>query len=94
MRLSAELLKTRVVDLMQIHNLVDWRTQLATLRKMKDAGQVRYIGITHYTASAFGDLASIINREEIDFVQLPYSIDLRDAEQRMPAAGGRSSSRG
>ena len=40
MRRSAELLKVRVIDLMQIHNLVDWRTQLATLRKMKEAGQV------------------------------------------------------
>jgi len=83
MRRSAELLKTRVIDLMQIHNLVDWRTQLATLRKMKEAGQVRYIGITHYTPSAFGDLAGIIEREELDFVQLPYSIDLREAEKRM-----------
>jgi diketogulonate reductase-like aldo/keto reductase len=83
MRRSAELLKTRVIDLMQIHNLVDWRTQLVTLRKMKEAGQVRYIGITHYTPSAFGDLASIVEHEEIDFVQLPYSIDLRDAEKRM-----------
>jgi diketogulonate reductase-like aldo/keto reductase len=83
MRCSAELLKTRVIDLMQIHNLVDWRTQLATLRQMKEAGQVRYIGITHYTPSAFGDLAGIIEREEIDFVQLPYSIDVREAEKRM-----------
>ncbi len=83
MRRSAELLKTRVIDLMQIHNLVDWRTQLATLRKMKEAGQVRYVGITHYTPSAFGDLATIVEREEIDFVQLPYSIDVRDAEKRM-----------
>jgi diketogulonate reductase-like aldo/keto reductase len=83
MRRSAELLKTRVIDLMQIHNLVDWRTQLATLRGMKEAGQVRYIGITHYTPSAFADLAAIIEREEIDFVQLPYSIDVREAEKRM-----------
>jgi diketogulonate reductase-like aldo/keto reductase len=83
MRRSAELLKTRVIDLMQIHNLVDWRTQLATLRKLKEAGQVRYVGITHYTPSAFSDLAGIIEREQIDFVQLPYSIDLRDAEKRM-----------
>lgn len=90
MRRSAELLKTRVIDLMQIHNLVDWRTQLATLRKMKEAGQVRYIGITHYTPSAFADLAGIIEREEIDFVQLPYSIDLRDAEKRtLPLAAER-----
>ena len=83
MRRSAELVKTRVIDLMQIHNLVDWRTQFATLRAMKEAGQVRYIGITHYTPSAFGDLAEIIGREEIDFMQLPYSIDVRDAEKRL-----------
>ncbi|MGH7914240.1 MAG: aldo/keto reductase [Candidatus Binataceae bacterium] len=83
MRRSAELLKARVIDLMQVHNLLDWRTQLATLWAMREAGQVRYIGITHYTASAFGDLARIIEREEIDFVQLPYSIDMRDAEKRL-----------
>lgn len=83
MRRSAELLRTRTIDLMQIHNLVDWPKQLATLRKMKEAGQVRYIGITHYTPSAFADLAGIVEREEIDFVQLPYSIDQREAEQRM-----------
>src|SRR3984893_1063296 len=82
-RRSAELLKTRVIDLMQIHNLVDWQTQLATLRAMKEAGQVRYIGINHYTPSEFGELADIIGREEIDFVQMPYSIDVRDAEKRL-----------
>jgi diketogulonate reductase-like aldo/keto reductase len=90
MRRSFELLKTRVIDLMQIHNLVDWRAQLATLNRMKEAGQVRYVGITHYTPSAFGDLGAIIEREEIDFVQLPFSIDLRDAEKRMlPLAADR-----
>src|SRR5439155_619486 len=47
MRCSAELLRTGVVDLMQIHNLVDWRTHLASLRHMRDAGRIRYIGITH-----------------------------------------------
>lgn len=83
MQRSAELLKTSVIDLMQIHNLVDWRTQLATLHKMKDAGQVRYLGITHYTVSSFGALADVIGREEIDFLQLPYSIDMREAEKRL-----------
>jgi diketogulonate reductase-like aldo/keto reductase len=90
MRRSAELLKSPIIDLMQIHNLVDWRTHLATLRAMKEAGQVRYIGITHYTTSAFGDLAAIMEREEIDFVQLPYSIDVRQAEDRLlPLAADR-----
>jgi diketogulonate reductase-like aldo/keto reductase len=90
MRRSAELMKSTVIDLMQIHNLVDWRTHLSTLRDMKEAGQVRYIGITHYTTSAFGDLAAIMEREDIDFVQLPYSIDVRDAEDRLlPLAADR-----
>jgi diketogulonate reductase-like aldo/keto reductase len=90
MRRSAELLQTRVIDLMQIHNLLDWRTHLATLRRMKEAGQIRYIGITHYTTSALPDLAAIIERDQIDFVQFAYSIDARDAEQRMlPLAADR-----
>jgi aryl-alcohol dehydrogenase-like predicted oxidoreductase len=50
---------------------------------MKEAGHARYIGITHYTPSAFAGLADIIEREELDFVQLPYSIDVRAAEKRM-----------
>ncbi len=83
MRRSAALLRTRVIDLMQVHNLVDWRTQLATLRRMKEAGQVRYIGITHYTPSAFGALADVMAREPVDFVQLPYSIEMREAEARL-----------
>lgn len=68
---------------MQVHNLLDWRTHLKSLRAMKEAGEIRYIGITHYTTSAFRDLAAIIESEQIDFVQLPYSIDVREAERRM-----------
>jgi diketogulonate reductase-like aldo/keto reductase len=52
MRRSAQLLRTEEIDLMQIHNLVDWRTHLATLRRMKEEGRLRYIGITHYTTGA------------------------------------------
>src|SRR5579871_516647 len=83
MRRSAELLGARTIDLMQVHNLLDWRTHVKTLRAMKEAGDIRYIGITHYTTSAFRELAAIIESEEIDFVQLPYSIDVREAERRM-----------
>jgi diketogulonate reductase-like aldo/keto reductase len=90
MKRSAELLRTGVIDLMQIHNLLDWRTHLSTLRRMKEAGQLRYIGITHYTSSALPELAAIIEREQIDFVQLAYSIDVRDAEKRvLPLAADR-----
>ena len=90
MRRCAELLRTSVIDLMQIHNLLDWRTHLATLRRMKEAGEIRYLGITHYTSSALPDLAAIIEREQIDFVQFAYSIDVRDAERRiLPLAADR-----
>jgi diketogulonate reductase-like aldo/keto reductase len=71
------------VDLMQVHNLVDADTHLETLRKWKAAGRIRYIGITHYTASAYGDLAAFLQRPGIDFVQLNYSLAEREAEQRL-----------
>ncbi|SIT47368.1 Aldo/keto reductase [Paraburkholderia ribeironis] len=68
------------VDLMQVHNLLDWRTQLATLRDWKTRGRVRYIGITHYTSSAFGEVASVMRSEKPDFVQINYAADDRAAE--------------
>jgi diketogulonate reductase-like aldo/keto reductase len=88
MRRSAQLLRTEVIDLIQIHNLVDWRTHLATLRRMKEEGRVRYIGITHYTAGALPELARILRTEPgIDFVQLGYSVAARAAEtELMPTA--------
>src|SRR6266852_1022996 len=74
MRRSAELLRSPVIDLIQVHNLLDWRTQLATLRQMKEKGQVRYIGITHYTTGSLPELARILQDEPgIDFVQCAYS---------------------
>lgn len=83
MRHSMGLLRTRTIDLMQIHNLVDWQTHLATLREWKRAGRVRYIGITHYQKAAFPQLGTIMEREDLDFVQLPFSIALPDAEQKL-----------
>ena len=83
MRRSAELLRSEVIDLMQIHNLVDWQTHLKTLRRMKEQGKIRYLGITHYTTGALPELARIIARERVDFVQLGYSIETRDAEARV-----------
>jgi len=81
MRRSAELLKSPVIDLIQVHNLSDWRTQLATLRQMKEHGQVRYIGITHYTTRSLSELSRILQSEPgIDFVQCAYSLGTRDAE--------------
>lgn len=76
-------LRTQRMDLMQVHNLVDWRTHLATLRGWKDQGRVRYIGITHYTASAYGEVESVLRAQKLDFLQINYSIDARDAEKRL-----------
>jgi diketogulonate reductase-like aldo/keto reductase len=91
MRRSAGLLRSPVLDLIQIHNLLDWRTHLATLRRMKEDGQVRYIGITHYTTGSLAELARILETETgIDFVQCGYSLETRDAETRLlPVAAER-----
>lgn len=76
-------LRAQRMDLMQVHNLVDYRTHLATLRRWKAEGKVRYIGVTHYTASAYNELARVIASEELDFVQLNYSLVEREAEKRL-----------
>ncbi|MEJ8859891.1 aldo/keto reductase [Variovorax robiniae] len=76
-------LKTQRMDLMQVHNLVDWRTHLATLRDWKAQGRVRYIGITHYTASAYAEVEAVLRAEKLDFLQINYSLDERTAEKRL-----------
>jgi diketogulonate reductase-like aldo/keto reductase len=76
-------MKCRVIDLMQIHNLVDWKTHLPLLRRWKEEGRIRYIGLTHYQDSSHEALEAIISTEAIDFVQFNYSIFSRHAEQRL-----------
>ena len=71
------------IDLLQVHNLVDWRTQLATLRRLKDAGRVRYIGVTHYTASAYAEVQAVLRAEKLDFLQINYALDDRTAAERI-----------
>jgi aryl-alcohol dehydrogenase-like predicted oxidoreductase len=83
MEQSFQRLRTSRIDLMQVHNLVDWRTHLATLRGWKDKGRVRYIGITHYTASAYAEVEAVLRAEKLDFLQINYSADARDAEKRL-----------
>jgi diketogulonate reductase-like aldo/keto reductase len=68
------------MDLMQIHNLLDWRTHAKTLRDWKDQGRIRYSGITHYHEGAYDDLGKILKTREFDFVQFNYSIAEREAE--------------
>jgi diketogulonate reductase-like aldo/keto reductase len=83
MKKSAELMKHPKLDLVQVHNLLDLDTQLKTLRAWKAEGRVRYIGITHYTVGSHADLAKVIEREKLDFVQLNYSAMTRNAEERL-----------
>lgn len=79
MRDSLAKLRSERVELMQIHNLLDWRTHLPTLREWKDEGRIRYIGITHYQASAHADIQRILREEALDFLQLNLSLDEPDA---------------
>lgn len=69
------------IELMQIHNLIDWKIHLATLRELKEEGIVKYIGITHYTPSAFDELERILKVEKLDFLQIPYNIRENSAER-------------
>ena len=83
MEQSLRLLRTDHVDLMQIHNLVDWQTHLDTLAGWKAERRIRYVGVTHYHSGAHAELAQVITRDGIDFVQLNYSLDDRAAEERL-----------
>ncbi|MET0186182.1 MAG: aldo/keto reductase [Achromobacter sp.] len=83
MEASMRALQVSQVDLMQIHNLVDWRTQLKTLQAWKASGRIRYLGITHYTPGAHDDLIAVMREAPIDAVQLNYAANDRAAEQRL-----------
>lgn len=71
---SHRLMRAQTLDLVQVHNLQDLDTQLTTLREAREAGTVRYIGVTHYVASAHAELERVIRRERPDFLQINYSL--------------------
>ena len=83
MEASMKKMRRTTMDLMQVHNLVDWQTHLATLRDWKQQKKIRYIGVTHYTDSSHDDLERIVKTEKLDFVQFNYSIRSRHAENRL-----------
>ena len=83
MQRSMALLKHKRVELMQVHNLVDLDTHLKTLRRWKDEGRIKYIGVTHYTTNSYPDLMTVIEREKLDFVQFNYSVTTREAEKKL-----------
>ena len=83
MERSRQLWGVRRLDLMQVHNLLDWETHWPTLRAMKDEGRVRYIGMTTSHGRRHDDLERILRRERLDFVQLTYNLADRGAEQAL-----------
>jgi diketogulonate reductase-like aldo/keto reductase len=90
MKQSMKRLAAKPIDLMQIHNLVDWRSHLGTLRDWKQQGTIRYLGVSHYTPGAYSQLEAVMREQALDFVQLNYSVDEREAEARLlPLAADR-----
>lgn len=90
MRESARLLRHAPLDLVQVHNLRDLDTHLATLRAWKAEGRVRHVGVTHYTVAAQAELERVISKHPLDFVQCNYSAVTRDAAERLlPLAADR-----
>jgi aryl-alcohol dehydrogenase-like predicted oxidoreductase len=83
MERSMSRLQTKRIDLMQVHNLVDVETQLATMREWRAQGRFRYIGITHYNSSAFGEVEKVLRADTVDFLQINYSLMEREAEERI-----------
>jgi aryl-alcohol dehydrogenase-like predicted oxidoreductase len=83
MRRSAELMRTEVIDLMQIHNLRDTAVHMETIRQLQEDGRVRYNGLTHYTASAHQAMADAMISFKPDFIQINYSLGEREAEHRV-----------
>jgi len=80
---SARLMQTKVIDLMQVHNLLDLKTHLPVLRDMKKAGRIRYLGITHYHAGAHAELEQLVRTGDFDFLQINYSLDEPEAGARL-----------
>jgi diketogulonate reductase-like aldo/keto reductase len=87
MQRSMKRMRTKRMDLMQVHNLLDYKVHLPVLREWKDAGTIRYLGVTHYQHDQFDLIEKLMKNEKLDFIQIPYSIVDRKAEARiLPAA--------
>lgn len=80
MKTSMQRMNRKSMDLMQIHNLLDWKTHVKTLKAWQESGTIKYWGITHYTNSSHETLSKVIKSEKPDFVQFNYSIGNRHAE--------------
>ena len=83
MKRSMKRMRTEKLDLMQVHNLLDYQTHLPVLRDWKAAGTIRYLGVTHYQHGQFDLIEKLMKTEKLDFIQIPYSIVDRTAEARV-----------
>jgi len=82
--------RTKTIDLIAVHNLLDTQTQLTTLREMKQAGRIRYVGITTSFDNQYGEFEQVMKKETLDFIQIDFALDNRDAGDRLiPLAGDR-----
>jgi diketogulonate reductase-like aldo/keto reductase len=87
MEQSRHRMRADKLDLMQIHNLLDWQTHLPVLRDMKQAGTIRYLGVTHYAHAELPQIERLMRSEALDFIQIPYNVADRAVEARvLPAA--------
>lgn len=80
---SMRRLRADPIDLMQVHNLLDVDTHLATLAEWKAAGRVKHVGVTHYTEGGHGPVIEVMQARPLDFVQINYSVAEREAEERL-----------
>lgn len=76
-------LKCPVIDLMQVHNLLDVGPHLETLRAWKKEGRIRYLGITHYHAGSHAEVEKVLAAETVDFLQINYSVGERESERKL-----------
>jgi diketogulonate reductase-like aldo/keto reductase len=83
MERSMQRMRTDRMDLMQVHNLLDVETHLATLRAWKAEGRIRYLGVTHYHSGAHAAVEAVLRRESVDFLQINYSLAEPEAEARL-----------
>jgi aryl-alcohol dehydrogenase-like predicted oxidoreductase len=80
---SLKRLRTDKVELLAVHNLRDWKTQLACARELKAQGKTRYVGLTHYVDARHDELADIMAAQKPDFIQINYSVSAPNADKRL-----------
>lgn len=80
---SFKRLRTDKIDLIAVHNLRDTEAHLATLRALKQQGRIRYVGCTTSFDSQYAPFEAMMRRETLDFIQVDYALDDRNAAERI-----------